>query len=378
MKRSKIVLHFLLPLFLLGVASCKKEEPPPPPPPPPVVVKTELQKKIDSYNLDTKGLKNYFSPAGYFDMGVAIAPSTIDNLKKANLIKRHFNSLTAENAMKWSSLQPIEGTFTYSDADKIVTFAQTNGMRVRGHTLCWHNQVPAWVFKDGEATASKELVLQRLRTHITAVMTHFKGKVYAWDVVNEAIDDGGSIYKSTQWYNICGEDFIFEAFKAARAADPDVKLFYNDYSEVNPAKRDKIYNLAVKLKEQNLIDGVGLQSHWNVDYPSASLLNDALNKYKLLGLEIQITELDVSVYPSNSDPYSPYTQVFEQKQVAAYHRYFEKFRTFKDDITSVTFWNLADDASWLDNFPVSGRKNYPLLFDVNLNPKAAYFDIIDF
>ena len=369
-KTRKLKFLLLLVLFLPGITGCNKDDNP--------VEKTELQKKIDEYNQSEKGLKDYYTPAEYFNMGVAISASIIDNQDKVNLIKRHFNSITAENDMKWSSLQPAEGDFNFTNADKIVAFAQANGMKVRGHCLCWHNQVPAWVFKDGQATASKELVLQRLRTHITAVMTHFKGKVYAWDVVNEAIDDGTSIYRASQWYNICGEDYIFTAFEAARAADPEAKLFYNDYSAIDPAKRDKIYDLLVKLKAQNLVDGMGLQGHWNINYPSGSLITDAINKYKSSGLDVQVTELDVSVYTSNNDPQSAYTDGLAQKQSTAYTTFFNAFRTFKDAITGVTFWGLADDHTWLDNFPVAGRKNYPLLFDVNLDPKPAYFEVIDF
>jgi len=348
-----------------GALSCEKDEPP-------------VDKNLEEYNRTTEGLKDYFTPVEYFDMGVAISPSFVDNPAKVKLIRRHFNSVTADNAMKWSSIQPTEGNFTFTNADKIVAFAQANGMKVRGHTLVWHNQVPAWIFKDVDATASKELVLDRLRTHITTVMTHFKGKVYAWDVVNEVIDDGVSIYRASQWYTICGEDYIIEAFKAARAADPDAKLFYNDYTAIDPTKRDKIYDLLVKLKEQDLVDGMGLQGHWNINYPSSTLINDAFNKYKSLGIELQITELDVSVYTSNSDPQSAYTDNLAQKQSIAYGRYFTEFRSFKDAITGVTFWGLADDYSWLDNFPVAGRKNYPFLFDENYLPKQAYFTVINF
>jgi endo-1,4-beta-xylanase len=360
-KGRKVILLLLLSMYFFGVNSCNKEESP-----------------LDEYNRSNTGLKDYYTPDDYFYTGVAIPPSFIDNQKKADLIKRHFNSVTADNDMKWSNLQATEGTFTFTNADKIVAFAEANGLKIRGHTLCWHNQVPSWIFKNGDATASKELVLQRLRTHITTVMTHFKGKVYAWDVVNEAIDDGSSVYRTSQWYNICGEDYIIEAFKAARAADPDAKLFYNDYTAIDPVKRDKIYTLLAKLKEQNLVDGMGLQGHWNVSYPSSSLISDAFNKYKSLGIELQITELDVSVYTSNSDPQSAYTDNLAQKQSIAYGRYFTEFRSFKDAITGVTFWGLADDYSWLDNYPVAGRKNYPFLFDENYLPKQAYFTVINF
>jgi endo-1,4-beta-xylanase len=369
-KGKKVFLLPLLFVYFIGAASCNNDDSP--------ADGEKRPKNIAEYNKCDEGLKDYYTPEDYFYMGVAISPSFIDNQEKVNLISRHFNSITADNDMKWSNLQPTEGNFNFARADKIVAFAEANGMKVRGHCLCWHNQVPSWIFKDGQATASRELVMQRLRTHITTVMTHFKGKVYAWDVVNEAIDDGDSNYRSSQWYNICGEDYIFEAFEAARAADPDAILFYNDYTAIDPVKRDKIYNLLVKLKARNLIDGMGLQGHWNISYPSNSLINDAISKYTSLGLEVQITELDVSVYTSNSDPQSAYTDNLEQKQTIAYERYFNAFRTFKDAITGVTFWGLADDYTWLDNFPVTGRKNYPLLFNVNLDPKPAYFEIIDF
>jgi endo-1,4-beta-xylanase len=369
-KGRKVILLLLLVVSFIGPASCNKDDS--------TADGNELQKNIDEYNQGDEGLKDYYTPDDYFYMGVAIPPSFIDNQKKADLIKRHFNSVTAENDMKWSSLQPTEGNYTFTNADKIVAFAQANGMKVRGHCLCWHNQVPAWIFKDGTTDASKELVLQRLRTHITTVVNHFKGKVYAWDVVNEAIDDGSSTFRASKWYTICGEDYIFEAFKAAREADPDAVLFYNDYTAIDPTKRDKIYDLLVKLKAQNLVDGMGLQGHWNVSYPANSLINDALNKYKSLGLQIQITEMDVSVYTSDSDPESAYTDALAQQQTIAFGRYFNAFRTFKDAITGVTFWGVADDYTWLDNFPVAGRKNYPLLFDVNLDPKPAYFEVIDF
>lgn len=369
-KTPETLLCILMLLISVGTTSCKKEESP--------ADKDKRPKNLEEYNLVTEGLKDYYTSIDYFDIGGAVRPAYFSDPDKVRLIKRHFNSLTAENEMKWSSLEPTEGNFNFTDADNIVAFAQENGMKVRGHTLCWHNQIPSWIFIDGDVTASKELVLQRLRTHITTVMTHFKGKVYAWDVVNEAIDDGSATYRTSLWYTICGEDYIIEAFKAARAADPDAKLFYNDYSEVNPAKRDKIYDLLVKLKAQYLVDGIGMQGHWNIDYPSNSLLIDALDKYKSLGLQIQITEFDVSVYTSNSDPESLYTAELAQKQAIAFGRFFTTFRNYKTYITSITFWGLADNYSWLDNFPVPGRKNYPFLFDENYLPKQAYFTVINF
>jgi endo-1,4-beta-xylanase len=333
---------------------------------------------VAEYNKVTEGLKDYYDRDVYFDLGAAIEPSSLDNPLETALLKRHFNSLTAENVMKWSTLQPEEGTFDFAQADKIVSFARENGMLVFGHTLCWHTQVPDWVFKDGASAASKELVLSRLRTHITNVMTHFRGEIYGWDVVNEAIDDGSEMYKNNIWYQICGPEYIFEAFEAARDADPAAKLFYNDYSATNPAKREKIYTLLTELRSVELVDGMGMQGHWNTDAPSDGLISAALDRYRSTGVEVRISELDVSVYPSDSDPESAYTSSLATKQALAYGRFFRLFRSRRDDISGVTMWGMADNHTWLDNFPVPGRKNYPLLFDADLVPKQAYFTVINF
>lgn len=364
----KYLMFISISILALNI-SCKKDNPVSPLP---------KDTQLEEYNASTTGLKDFYSPTDYFHMGVAIEPSALENNQAVNLIKRHFNSLTCENAMKWSSLQPSLGTFCFSNADKIVNFAQQNGMKVRGHTLVWHQQVPNWVFTDEGTTVSKETLLARMRSHIDTVVKHFKGKVYAWDVVNEAIDDGSNTYRASNWYNICGIDYIIEAFKAARAADPDAKLFYNDYSAINPGKRDKIFALLQILKEQNLVDGIGLQGHWNINYPPDNDITEALNKYKSLGIDIHITEMDVSVYPNNSDPKTAYTTIVESNLNYAYSRFFKILRQYKADIGNVTFWGLTDGHSWLNNWPVQGRDNYPLLFDRSYVPKKAYFSIIDF
>jgi endo-1,4-beta-xylanase len=333
---------------------------------------------VAEYNEVTEGLKDYYDRDTYFALGAAIEPSSLYNLPEAGLLKRHFNSLTAENVMKWSVLQPAEGIFDFTEADKIVAFAGENNMLVFGHTLCWHNQVPDWVFKDGAALASKELVIQRLRTHISTVMTHFKGKVCGWDVVNEAIDDGSDIYRNSIWYQICGPDYIFEAFRTAREADPAAKLFYNDYSATDPVKREKIYGLLTELRSQGLVDGMGIQGHWNIGFPSDDLITATLSRYRSAGVEVRISELDVSVYLSDSEQEKAYTTTEAAKQAFAYGRFFRLFRIYKNDISGVTMWGIADNHTWLDNFPVAGRKNYPLLFDTDLVPKQAYFTVINF
>jgi endo-1,4-beta-xylanase len=331
-----------------------------------------------------KGLKDYYKD--FFPIGVAIMPSSLGG-DESVLIKKEFNSLTAENVMKPAPIHPSENSYYWTDADNIAYFAQTHGMKMRGHTLCWHQQTPAWMFKDAAGnTVTKEVLLQRLKDHITAVVTRYKGKVYAWDVVNEAIDDGNSkTYRDTQWYTICGEEYISKAFQWAHEADPDALLFYNDYNTEYTGKRDKIYNMLKKMIEAGVpINGIGLQGHWSLTSPSETEIRDAIAKYSTLGIKIQITELDLSVYPSNADfsvrtaGDDTFTAEMEQKQLERYKMIFKVFRDFKDVITGVTFWNVSDRKSWLDNFPVKNRKNYPLLFDKNLQPKKAYWEVVKF
>jgi len=366
-----LYLILFLPVLFVFSACDDTVEPGPEPAP-------RRPQNLAEYRLTTDGLKNYFTDAGYFDVGVAIEPRDLDNPTSVALIRRHFNSITAENAMKWDALQPTEGNFRWTNADRIVNFAVANGMRVRGHTLIWHNQTPAWVFQHNGQTASREVLLQRLRNHVTAVVSRYRGQVYAWDVVNEVIDNGSGFYRGSPWFNILGEDFIFEAFRAARLADPNAKLFYNDYRETDPVKREKIFQLISRLRAEGLIDGMGMQGHWNVDWPSSTHLIDAINRYSSLGLEIHITELDVSIYTSSSAPAQAFTQEVALRQRAAYSRFFGVFRRHRDQITNVTFWGVHDGVSWLNNWPVTGRADHPLLFDRNHNPKEAYFGIINF
>lgn len=366
-----LFLTLFIPVLLFVTACGDPTEPEPEPTP-------RRPQNLEEYRLTTDGLKDYFTDSGYFDVGVAIEPRDLDNPTSVALIRRHFNSITAENTMKWDALQPTEGNFRWTNADRIVNFAIENRMRVRGHTLIWHNQTPAWVFQHNGQAAPREVLLQRLRNHITAVVSRYRGQVYAWDVVNEVIDDGSGFYRGSQWFNILGEDFIFEAFRAARLADPNAKLFYNDYRETDPVKREKIFQLISRLRAEGLIDGMGMQGHWNVDWPSSTHLIDAIIRYSSLGLEIHITELDVSIYTSSSAPAQAFTQEVALRQRAAYSRFFGVFRRHKDQITNVTFWGVHDGVSWLNNWPVPGRADHPLLFDRNHNPKEAYFGIINF
>lgn len=331
-----------------------------------------------------KGLKDYYK--NYFPIGVAVSPRSLTGPDSA-LIVQHFNSVTPENAMKMGPIHPKENEYYWKDADAIVAFAQAHGMRVRGHNLLWHQQTPNWLFTDNGKTVSKEILLKRLKDHITAVVTRYKGKIYAWDVVNEAIDDDSTKFlRNSLWYQICGDEFITKAFEYAHAADPDAMLFYNDYNEVRPQKRERIYRLLKQLTDAKVpINGIGLQGHWSLYEPTEKNLRDAIERFASLGLTVQITELDISVYPweknrrpkQDGEPDS-FTPEMEKRQVEQYKMAFNIFRDYKKSLSGITFWNVSDNNTWLDNYPVPGRKNYPLLFDVDRKPKKAYWEVVKF
>jgi endo-1,4-beta-xylanase len=310
----------------------------------------------------------------YFNIGAAVNLTTIDSQKE--LLRKHFNSITAENDMKFIEIQPVEGQFTFEKADQLAAFAKENGMKMRGHTFVWHNQTPDWVFQD----ANRETLLQRMKDHITTVMKRYKGTIFCWDVVNEAVtDEGPELYRPTKWLEIIGEDYIEKAFEFAHEADPEALLFYNDYNESNPEKREKIYKLVKSLVDKGVpIHGVGLQAHWNLVNPSLEDIRTAIERYASLGLELHLTELDISVFnfeDKRTDLTEPTHEMLEL-QAERYHQVFQLLRQYQENITSVTFWGAADDYTWLSDFPVRGRKNWPFLFDENHQPKESFWKVV--
>ncbi len=330
------------------------------------------------------GLKEHF--AGNFTVGVAVSPRALKT-DEAGLILKHFGSITPENAMKMGPIHPRENEYFWRDADSIMAFAKANNLKVRGHNLAWHSQAPRWFFTNEKGdTVTKAVLLQRLKDHITTVVSRYKGSIYAWDVVNEAISDRKEEYmRNSAFYRICGEEFIAKAFEYAHAADPQALLFYNDYNEIDPVKREKMYRLVKGLKDAGVpIHGVGLQAHWAINEPSEEELENTLSRFASLGLLIHVTELDISVYNKEhnsrerkpEDAITEFTADKEAKQIAMYKRIFTAFKKYKSAISSVTFWNISDRSSWLDNFPVRGRKDYPLLFNKNLQPKNAYWEVV--
>ncbi|MFD1256075.1 endo-1,4-beta-xylanase [Mucilaginibacter terrae] len=335
--------------------------------------------------IDTdKGLKDYYKK--YFPIGVAVTPRELKS-EESNLIVKEFSSITPENAMKMGPIHPEENRFNWRDADSIVAFAQRNRLKMRGHTLCWHAQAPGWMFKDSTGNdVSKDVLIERLRKHINTVVSRYKGKIYAWDVVNEAIADDTTFLRKSKWNQITGQEFIEKAFQFAHEADPKAVLFYNDYNTEQPAKREKIYKLLKGLLAKGIpVHGVGLQAHWSVTNPSREELEKSIELFSSLGLQVQFTELDISVYAGRQggqlingerqQAKAVFTPEMEQQQLEKYKMVFEVFRKYKKKITGVTFWNISDRYTWLDG---RGRKNYPLLFDTNLKPKKAYAEVVKF
>lgn len=321
--------------------------------------------------------------ADHFPIGAAISNRQIIG-DQATLLRRHFDTVTPGNALKWDATQPTEGTFRWGDADAQVGFAVENGLAVRGHTLVWHQQTPDWVFTDTDGTpltadpVDRALLLDRLATHIRAVVGRYGDAIAVWDVANEVIDENQADgLRRSRWYEITGLDYLRTAFRVAREVAPNAKLYINDYNTNVPAKRDRLRDLVSRLRAEGVpIDGVGHQMHVNIAWPSVAETEAMLQAFVPLGVEQQVTEMDISIY-TNADESFP-TPPTDRLRTQA-HRYrdlFDLYRRYADELTSVTLWGLADDDTWLDNFPVA-RKDAPLLFDTELQAKPAYWGVVD-
>ncbi|TVP52073.1 MAG: endo-1,4-beta-xylanase [Mongoliibacter sp.] len=335
---------------------------------------------------------------GHFRIGTALNERQLmgETNKSLELTKKHFNAIVAENCMKSGRIQPEEGQFVWEHADRFVEFGEKHGMEINGHTLIWHSQAPKWFFVDEDGNdVSKEVLIERMTTHINTLVGRYKGRVHTWDVVNETILDDGS-WRNSKFYQILGEDFVKIAFELAHQADPEARLFYNDYSMAMPGKRAGVVAMVKRLQEQGVkIDGIGMQGHVGLDYPSLEEFEKSIKAFSDLGVEVMITEMDVSALPnpnnhqgaeiSDSIEYqqmlNPYTDGLPQEVQEAFNeRYMDFFRLFlkyKNEISRVTFWGVTDRYSWKNNFPVRGRTDYPLLFDRDYQPKAVVSDIIE-
>ncbi len=332
----------------------------------------------------------------YFLVGAAIDTNLVNGRRPEEeaMVIKQFNQVVGENCMKGEENHPEVNRFDFEDGDKLVDWAQKNGKTLIGHCLVWHSQPPKWMFTDKEGKlVSRETLIGRMYNHIMTVVTHYKGKVKGWDVVNEAIEDDGS-YRQSLYYKIIGPEYIELAFQFAHEADPDVELYINDYSMAKPAKREAYVKLVSNLKAKGLrIDAIGMQSHNGYNYPDYTEYEKSIETFAALGVKVMLTELDVNMLPNPEgfggaeisqkfelqQKYNPYVNGLDKKAQKLFNqRYLDLFKIIerhKDVISRVTFWGINDGTSWLNGWPIKGRTNYPLLIDRNNQLKPVVKDI---
>ncbi len=334
----------------------------------------------------------------HFAIGCAVDVPTVlcSHSKGHQLVAQQYNSIVAENCMKEESLSPREGVYRWWKADRFVAFGQENGMRIIGHCLVWHSQAAEWMFYDKKGElVSREVLIERMRDHIYKVVGRYKGRIYGWDVCNECVMDDGSM-RNSLWQQIIGDDYIELAFQFAHEADPDAELYYNDYSMTNPNKIRTVCAMVRDLQAKGLrIDAVGMQCHNGLDYPTLQEWSDAIDSLAATGVKVNMTELDMNVLPriesftgaevSNNFDYKaaldPYREGLPAEVEAQVNqRWLDIFAMLKQhehQIDRVTFWGVHDGMSWLNDWPIEGRKAYPLLFDRKKNPKAVVENIME-
>jgi endo-1,4-beta-xylanase len=355
-------------------------------------------KKINTDTPPVGILKDVYKDA--FLVGVAVNPAITSGTDKASqeIVIKHFNSITVENVMKAAVINPQPGVFNFGPADDYVAFGEKNHMFIVAHTLVWHNQCPAWFFTNAEGKPNtKEQQIERLREHIKAVAGRYAGRVQAWDVVNEVIDNDGS-YRPTTWVNAFGngDTLVKYAFKFAAQYAPNTELYYNDFNAWRPAKRDGIVHLVKMLQQEGIrIDGVGMQGHWGLNYPKTKYIEDAIDAYAACGVKVMITELDVDVLPLTKegqiigqgmadkqfqleefktylDPYqNGLPDSMQQLLAKRFAEFFSIFYKRRDKIARVTLWGVQDGMNWKNDYPIPGRTNYPLLWNRQRQPKPA-------
>lgn len=315
---------------------------------------------------------------GRLKIGAAIEPSQLTSAE-APLLAAHFNSIVAENVMKPTDIQPKEGAYNFAPVDKLVAYAQGSGMAMRGHTLLWHLRTPEWMWTDKEGKpASRDLVLARLKSHIETVVGRYKGAVYAWDVVNEVIDEKQpNCLRKDKWFAATGEDYIEQAFRYAHAADPKARLYINDYSTDEPAKRQCLERIVKGLIARGVpVHGVGHQMHVSVFGPSMESIDESLTTFARLGMENQVTELDVSLYRYQAKSLSDTEDKLLQLQGERYASLMKVFLAHPE-LRAVTLWGISDSHTWLNHGEYEGRHDSPLVFDRQQKPKPAYTGMIN-
>ncbi|MBL7740805.1 MAG: endo-1,4-beta-xylanase [Chitinophagaceae bacterium] len=328
-----------------------------------------------------------------FIIGTALNGQQIEEKEPnaAVLVPQQFNAITPENIMKAEIIHPEWGKYNFDLADKIVAYGQKHKMEINGHTLIWHSQLPAFVRRMKDADS----VRQFFTDHITTIASRYDGKITTWDVVNEALEEDGSLRKSI-FLEKLGEDYIVDAFRLAQKAAPNSKLYYNDYNIEQPKKRAGTIAIIKKLKAAGVrIDGVGIQGHWKAYNVPLKDIEESILEYSALGIEVMFTELDLGVLPNPWDSdaadvnmkaeYSakmnPYPNglpdSMQVKLTKGYEDLFNLFLKYKKEISRITFWGVNDGQSWLNGWPIRGRTNYPLLFDREFKPKPAFYRVIE-
>lgn len=349
-------------------------------------------KKTTTSTSSTPSLKEVFK--NDFLIGTAMSADQIEEKipGAARLIPEQFNAVTPENIMKAEIIHPEWNRYDFDLADKLVAYAKKNNMKVTAHTLIWHSQTPAFL----RGIRSADSIKQYFVNHITNVASRYDGKVYSWDVVNEALNEDGTLRNSVFLRNL-GEDYIVEAFRLAQKAAPHTLLYYNDYNIEQPKKRAGAIAIIKKIQAAGVrIDGVGIQGHWHMDNPPLADIEQSIKEFAALGIKVAFTELDLSALPNprgraNSadigntaqynDQINPYTKSFpdsaQQKLAKSYADIFNLFLKYKNDVSRITFWGVDDGQTWLNDFPVRGRTNHPLLFDRQFQPKPAFYSVIE-
>lgn len=341
-----------------------------------------------AYCKKTEPLRN--TVGKFISIGAAVNDSITwgRDSKAAAVVKEQFNCIEPENCMKAEKIHPKEGVYFWDDADRYVAFGEENGLTVYGHCLVWHSQPAKWMFTDGNGQpANRPLLISRMREHIYNVVGRYKGRIKGWDVVNEAVCSDGSL-RDTLFCRLIGPDYIKLAFRFAHEADPDAELYINDYGMASPAKRAAYCRIVKELQSEGLrIDGIGMQSHCGLDYPNMEEYEKSIKAFADLGVKVMITELDVNVLPAPptfggadvgqtfayDKKYDPYpnglTDSIQKQFDTVYLTLFDIYRRNSDKIDRINFWNVSDGDSWMNNWPIHGRTNYPTLFDRKYKPK---------
>ena len=356
-----------------------------------VVITLFFSCSVSKNNASSTNLKDAYKNS--FLIGAALNVAQIEEKDPgaAKLISQEFNALTPENVMKCEIIHPSWDNYNFELADKLIAYGQKNHIPVMGHTLIWHSQLSEFIHK----IKSPDSLKLFFENHITTIASRYDGKIYSWDVVNEALNEDGSMRNSIFLQKL-GPDYVVEAFKLAQKAAPNTELYYNDYNIEQPQKRAGAIALIKKIQAAGVrIDGVGIQGHWKVNKVPFKEIEESILAFSKLGIKVMFTELDLTVLPNpwdtntadvnmkaeNNAYYNPYPNGLpdsvQQMLTKDYTQLFTLFQKHKKLVTRVTFWGVNDSQSWLNNWPIFGRTNYPLLFDRNLKPKEAYFKVIE-